>query len=60
MGYNALLYISFASIFSHSLSRLLFCWVFFTVQNLFSLMQSYLFMLVFPLPEETDPKKQYC
>jgi len=51
--------VSFASIFSHSLSCLFILFIVsIPVQTLFSLIQAYLFIFAFLfLPEETDPKK---
>ena len=51
--------ISFANIFSHSVSCLFVLLMFsFAVQKLLSLIRSHLFIFAFvSLPEETDPKK---
>ena len=58
---NSLSEVSFANIFSHSLSCLFILFVLsFPVQMLFSLLQEHLFIFAFfPLPEETDPEKYY-
>ena len=53
--------VSFANIFSHSLSCLFILFIVsFSVQPLFSLMQAHLFIFAFLfLPKETDPKNCY-
>ena len=59
---NPLSIISFANIFSHSLGYLfILLLVFFAVQKLLSLIKSLLlFLLLFPLLQEKDPKKYCC
>ena len=58
LNINPLLDISFANIFSHSVGCLFILLIMsFTVQKLFSLISSHLFLLLLPLPNETVPKK---